>query len=141
MAPTLAETSTQVIDSHASPARLMLKDKFIVSVPLLIGVILLAVSLGLPSGTEDQKWWRGVLASGGAVFIGVSVSELFLKHLPKLIKEKNEREFEQFFGMKYSDVEGQIILQADRIDHSFADLSLAPDDITHLAAQRLSSIR
>jgi hypothetical protein len=115
------------------------KDKLIFSAPLIIGGAFLALSWWLSLRPMGWAWWRDVTAGLGAVFIGVSIAELFLKHLPRALKEQREVEFEQFFGITNPDVAGHIVVQADRMDTTFCDLSEAPSAIDCLINEAIPS--
>ena len=117
----------------------MKKDISRLFFPLAIGFAFLIVSYFLPSKTANDDWWRNITASAAAVFIGVSISEFFLKQVPKLVKEQREVAFDQFFGTTYSDKLGHILLQADRIDKLIRELSSDPKSIESLINEPVPS--
>jgi hypothetical protein len=107
------------------------KQHLLLYTPLLLGGALLVISFFVRPETSDG-WLRNITASGGAVFLSVFISEMFVKQLPKVMKERKQHAFEQFFGISDSEAAGHFILQADRIDKVLKDLSSNPKQVETL---------
>jgi hypothetical protein len=98
-------------------------------VPLAVGLVFLFLGNVKTPNIISANWLPGVLTSTGVACISVSLTELFVTHFRKLIKEKDQRSFEEFFGVRTSDEPGDIVLQEDRIDELVADLFEEPDQV------------